>query len=98
MLKSLMTRETRINSTLSECCQEQLRKQVLVRLWGHGNPGHRRCDCNLMQTLCKTVWRFLKEMKTRAAVRLSSSGYLSKGNRNINSERHMHPCSSQHCE
>ena len=60
-------------------------------MWRKGNP----CapwKCKLMQLLWKTVWRFLKNLKIEYKIQYNSiSGCLSKGSKNTDSERYMHP-------
>ena len=53
--------------------------------WGYGEKGiHVHCwwECKLIQSLWKTVWRFLKKIKNRTTLWSSSlpSGYITKGN------------------
>jgi len=36
---------------------------MLERMWGKGNPLHCRWKCKLVQTLWRTVWRFLKNLR-----------------------------------
>jgi hypothetical protein len=36
----------------------------LARMWGKRNPHTLLAECKLVQTLWKTIWRFLKKLKT----------------------------------
>ena len=53
-------------------------------------------ECQLVQPLWKTVWRFLKKLKMElpynpATAQLHRFGYLPKGYKNTNSKGYMHP-------
>ena len=50
-------------------------------------------ECKLMRPLGKTVWGFLKRIKTRTTIQSSNStsGYLFEGNESTHSKRYMHP-------
>ena len=48
--------------------------------------------CKLVLSLCKTLWKFLKKLKTRATTRSNRStpGYIPKENGNTNSKRYTY--------
>ena len=63
---------------------------------GCGEKGtfvHRWWECKLVQTLWKTVWRFLKNLKIERLYDLAVPllGIYPKKPTNINSKRYMHP-------
>ena len=58
-------------------------KRTLVYYWW---------ECEMVQPLWKTVWRFLKKLKTITILSSNcSTGYLPREYRNTNSERYLHP-------
>ena len=48
--------------------ERRQQKMMLARMWRKGNP----CKCKLVQPLWKTVWRFLKKIKSRATIQSSN--------------------------
>ena len=68
----------------SKCWHRCGEKGSLVHCWR---------DCKLVQPLQKAVWRVLKKLKIELLyiISNSTSGNISKGNRNTNLKRYLHP-------
>ena len=63
------------------------KKEPLLHCWW---------DCKLVQSLWRTVWRFLKKLKIQHYVtQHSTPGYTAEENKNTKLKRYMHP--SVHC-
>lgn len=52
-----------INNALPFYYQKDKKQQVLVSMWGKGNPVHCWWQCRLLQPLWKQRWNFLKKLK-----------------------------------
>ena len=74
-----------------------IKKSTNNKCWrGCGDKGtllHCWWQCQFVQPLWRTVWRFLKKTKNRGTIRSSNSTseYLSEENENTNLKRYMHP-------
>ena len=87
------------NEITPHTCQngqnEQPRKQqMLMRMQRKGNPLALLVECQLVQPLWRTVWRFLKKKKKNRTTIQSSNctiRYLPKGYKNTDSNGHIHP-------
>ena len=84
-----------ITSHLLEWLLTKTQKQQALRTCRKENPLHRWWECKLVQPLQKTVWRFLKKLKTELPYSNSIFGHSSEENNNTNSKRYMH--SHAHC-
>ena len=73
-----------INKSTNKSWQRCRQKEILLYCW---------CECRLVQPLWKTVWRYLKKIKSGSAFWPSdpTSGNISKGTQNTNSKEHNHP-------
>ena len=71
---------------------------MLERIWRKMNLLHCWWGCKLTQPLWKTVWRFLKKLKTNPAIAPYNPAIAllgiypkDKGYKNTDSKGHMHP-------
>ena len=76
-------RTSKINNTGNNRCWWGFREKETFHCWW---------ECKLVQLLWKTVWRFLKKLKT--TTQWPSNGtnrYLLKGYKNTDLKKHIHP-------
>ena len=71
---------------------------MVIRIWKKGSFVHCQCKCKLVQSLWKTVWSFLKKLKTELphdpAIQLMSK-YL-REMKSRSEETSAFSCSLQH--
>ena len=68
------------NSTNNKCCRDSEQK---------GTPLHYWWECKLVQTLWKTVWRFLRKLKIELTYDLENLLLGIHPEKNSNSKRYM---------
>ena len=98
---SLIIREMQIETTmrnhLTSVRKAKIENRRNIKCWrGCGEKGiHPQCSCqcNLAQTLWKTVWRFLKKLKIKLPSHpgITLLAIYSKNIQNTNSKGYMHP-------
>ena len=73
-----------INKSTNKSWQRCRQKEILLYCW---------CECRLVQPLWKTVWRYLKKIKSGCAFRPSNptSGNVSEGTQSTNLKEYKHP-------
>ena len=55
--------EVPFHASQNGCYPKVYKQKMLERVWRKGNPLTLLVECKLVQSLCRTVWRFLKKLE-----------------------------------